>query len=249
MSPEISQLPNRADVILIGFPKCGTTAMHGYFASHPDFNALLIGGFNCEIDTVEGKVGGDLYRQALLSSQQCLFHKFSSYIYSVSKLKRLASLESDRVKLFIAIYGDPVSRLESWYKFHRHIAVTGRNKKHFAYVQRDFYGSCSVDEYYNKFASSLLKYDEYLRRASSALGENKLFVCSQDDLRSSSPVVLARISALLGIPCLEPQKLIEANVNRISTKVEIPDHIKKELQKIYLNSKLAEVEINHMLDL
>jgi hypothetical protein len=61
--------------------------------------------------------------------------------------------------------------------------------------------------------------------------------------------VLARISALLGIPYLEPQKLIVANVNRISTKVEIPDHIKKELQKIHLNSKLAEVEINCRLGL
>lgn len=249
MSLKISQTPNRVGVILIGFPKCGTTAMHGYFASHPDFNALLVGDFNCEIDTIGDKVGGDLYRQALLSSQQCLFHKFSSYIYSVSKLKQLASLESNRVKLFIAVYGDPVSRLESWYKFHKNIAMTGKNKKHFAYVERDFYGSCSVEEYYNKFASSLLRYDEYLGRASSALGESKLLVCSQDDLRNSSPVVLARISALLGIPYLEPQKLIVANVNRISTKVEIPDHIKKELQKIHLNSKLAEVEINCRLGL
>jgi hypothetical protein len=73
MSLKISQTPNRVGVILIGFPKCGTTAMHGYFASHPDFNALLVGDFNCEIDTIGDKVGGDLYRQALLSSQQCLF--------------------------------------------------------------------------------------------------------------------------------------------------------------------------------
>ena len=63
---------------------------------------------------------------------------------------------------------------------HRAIAKSGKYPEHFAYKDKEFYGSCSLTEYYYKFAKTKLRYDKYFKSLLEIIPKERIIVVSQE---------------------------------------------------------------------
>ena len=78
---------------------------------------------------------------------------------------------------------------------HQNIATTGKQANHFAYKNRDFYAFCSIEDYYQAYARSMLEYDRYFRRLISIVPEDRIIVASQERMAQGIGDVAAFIKA------------------------------------------------------
>jgi hypothetical protein len=177
------------EIIILGFPKCGTTALVDDLGRQPDVEVLAAAN------------GSPEYAWPLFKTQpeqsdpsKVRVHKFTSYAYNDAALRFLA--ENHGNALYVVCVRQSVKALLSWHRMHRDIAVTGRDERHFAYKDRDFYSTCTVAEYYARYAKDRLKYDEIVSRISSIFLKNRFAVVSQERMS----VALQGISSeLVGI--------------------------------------------------
>ena len=145
-------MPTREEITIIGFPKCGTTALLRAFERDNDCTVVR---------NTEGQA--EMYWPQIKDialpdpDGTVLVHKYTAYAYSRTCLKYLMETNSDR--LFVICVREIRKALVSWHNFHREIAISGRAKWHFAWKERDFYATAALADYYHRFAREKLRYD------------------------------------------------------------------------------------------
>lgn len=178
-----------AEIVIAGFPKCGTTALIGAFGDDPEIQLLKRPDGELEltwplIKTIDvpphdGKI---------------LAHKFTVYIYNQEALKYLT--KSNPESVVAVCIRDPKKSLVSWHRMHQSIAKSGRNKQHFAFRERDFYASCTVSEYYEHFARRRLKYQTHLENLLAIVPKERVVVVSQERMAQDMGAVSGLIKSM-----------------------------------------------------
>ena len=218
--------------ICAGFPRCGTTALSKYFEQYTDVKVLKdpdSGAYEFNVFTDTGI--NDYYDNHLLGSNH-IFHKFSGYTY----VKEISELLSSVYKLrhrtiVIFMLGDQYERLQSWHAFHRSKAISGTDKSHFTYANRDFYANCSLTEYYHEFAGKRIDYLTTLQRLAATLDNETIFVIKQNDLRHHPEQVLDNLSKKLGFTLrpITQRLIVNSSVLEPGISLEADDQLKVEL--------------------
>lgn len=186
-----------ADFVVVGFPKCGTSALVRLVERLPGVridrrNGALEAPFYTSDEGVE-----ELRRQQGEAGETLNGHKFTAYIYNPGALRRLARDNFD--PLFIVCVRDPLRSLVSWHEMHRRIAEAGT--KHFVNEtaeSSEFYRTASLDAYYERFAKPRLEYAGHIRRLLTVLDEPRLMVIAQERLAADPEGVSREFLAALG---------------------------------------------------
>lgn len=178
----------RGNIVVLGFPKCGTSALIRALANQPDFELIKSRSGANEVvwpEIVEIEKG-------LVQTQGIQVHKFAAYVYSQRALKYL--VETPRT--FVLCVRDPSRSLVSWHKMHSDIARAEKPSGHFAYKEREFYADCSIDDYYYRFARQRLRYDFYLETILAIVPVPQLVVVSQECMARGMQPVSAYLNEL-----------------------------------------------------
>ncbi len=176
------------EIVVVGFPKCGTTALMRAFEADPDLDVLRTPEKALEIAWPRIR---DLARPP--RQNRILAHKFTAYVYNREALAHLRDANPDT--RFVLCTRDPQKALVSWHNMHRKLATDGRDPSHFAWKERDFYAQCSLPDYYDRFARTRLRYDHYLAQMLEILPADRLTVLSQESLARNMDNIVATLKA------------------------------------------------------
>jgi len=171
------------DFVIVGFPKCGTTALMRMLGK---IDGVVIDLWNGALEEAPFYSSEEGIRQLKTMKSQAAGvrgHKYASYIYNESALRRIR--DDNPNPLFIVCVRDPVRSLISWREMHRQIAIAASPPSHF--VNKDssvnaFYRTASLDEYYQVFARKRLKYAEYIQNMYAVLERPRMMIVAQEYL-------------------------------------------------------------------
>lgn len=178
------------DFTVIGFPKCGTSALIQMLAASP---ALFVSTQKTREAKALATAGGP----AAPDQPRPHGNKLLPYVYNPPLLKRV--MAANPHTLFIIGVRPCGEALLSWYDMHRAIALEGRSH-HFAGATpeaRAFYGACTVAEYFEGYARERMCYAQHLRLALGMTGFNCVIV-TQARLARDARGVMQHIHARLG---------------------------------------------------
>lgn len=228
-------MSRKSEIVVIGFPKCGTTALMNYFEKDIDTEVLRTPQGAMEMAWPAIK---DL---TPAPHEGILVHKFTAYIYSREALEYLRSVNPDSI--IVLCIRDPKRALISWRKMHQHIAQTGISPDHFAYKARDFYAECSIEEYYEKFAKQHLQYDRYFAQLLEIIPAERIVVVSQERMAKDLGLVAAYLKAIARGERAQPVKPAEAadayKGYADRAKDPLPAAIQNELTEMQRNLRTA----------
>lgn len=218
--------------VIVGFPKCGTSALCRTFEKRDGAHFLRTASGQMEyhwplIDAFEREKG-------FFDHDGVRVHKFTAYIYNERALRYLAALPARR---FLVCIRDPLKALVSWHNMHRKIATDGRSPEHFAWTERDFYATCTLDAYYDRFARSRLRYDHHIRTLFDLVGAERVMVVSQERMACGiDSVADAAIAFFQGRPvppgALSPQPAGRYQSYADQTGDVVDSAIRAELQAV-----------------
>jgi hypothetical protein len=194
-----------ADFVIVGFPKCGTTAvvraldrMEGVQADWWD------GAVEAPYMLNERNLQRLYAARQDAAPSSIVGHKFSAYIYSIDAIKRIHALVPGA--LLIVCVRDPMRALLSWREMHKVIANNRAITGHFVTESeqtRAFYASASLEEYYRQFARENLRYAHYVRRLIELTADQRIAIVSQEWLSVRRAETLGVLADLLGAPAPE----------------------------------------------
>lgn len=161
------------EIVVTGFPKCGTTALMNRFEADAEIAVLRTPEGGLEVTWPRIKELAPQLLDAPLGA-----HKFTAYAYNPEALRWLMASNPDR--LFVLCVRDPAKVLVSWHNMHRTIARLGQQPGHFAVRERDFYANCSISDYYRHFAERPLRYHKHFNRLIRIVPIEQLVVVSQE---------------------------------------------------------------------
>ncbi len=187
---------SQSNIVMVGFPKCGTTALIRELAARPEVDLLLGPGGTPEV--AWPIIQSHEEKEGYFSSGRVRAHKFTAYVYNENALHYLAELRERR---FVLCIRDPRSALISWHNMHRTIARNGKTPTHFAWKERDFYADCSISDYYERFAKKRLRYNIYFENLTRVVTGSRLLVVSQERM-SLNVGAIAKVCSefALGMP-------------------------------------------------
>jgi hypothetical protein len=171
-------IDRKYQLVIVGFPKCGTTALMRAFEADPEIQVVRTPSSGLEIQWPSIR---ELAPSA--GPGRILAHKYAGYIYSHEALTYLR--DCSPTPLIVLCIRDPRSALLSWHNMHRRIATSGKSPEHFAWKERDFYKDCSISAYYEHFAKKRLRYDDYLLKLLDVIPVERLWVLSQESLANN----------------------------------------------------------------
>ncbi|MFD0987436.1 hypothetical protein [Methyloligella solikamskensis] len=184
------------DFAIVGFPKCGTTALARFFETNEDVQlAKLNGRYESPYFKVGGRDPGPDYRPGAANG-----HKFTSYAYSRAALRRL--YDSNPELLFVFCVREAKPAMLSWRRMHSLIAERGTPETHpvnRSAESRAFYQSCSAEAYFEAYADERLNYAQLIERFRTALPEARFVVTSQGRLAQDAAGVMTALLSKLGI--------------------------------------------------
>jgi len=178
-----------SEIVVAGFPKCGTTALMEKLDTDPEISVLRSDSGLLEVAWPQIKL-----MPKDLGESRVIAHKYVSYIFNKEALAYLAASNPDST--IVLCVRDPVKALFSWWTMHRSIARSGKNPTHFAYLDRDFYANCSIDEYFERFAKKRLRYHLYFRRLLAAVSAERVIVVSQERMAQDIQSVAGYVKAV-----------------------------------------------------
>lgn len=190
------------DFVVVGFPKCGTSALMRLLQRMPGLVVERHGG-ELEAPFYMSDESADAHEAESRREGEKLYgHKFVSYIYSAPALARIA--RRNPAAVFVVCVRDPEKALSSWREMHRQIAASEEyGSSHF--IQRDpglrrFYAEASLEEYYEEFARHRLRYAALIRRLLASTAGHRVVVVEQSALASDPDRVLATLAGEFGLP-------------------------------------------------
>jgi hypothetical protein len=196
------------DFVVVGFPKCGTSATTALLEAFPEVNICRMNGtlespFYLKPSSLEL-----LKRQCHPEDGLLNGHKYSAYMYSPSAVRRI-KVDNPHA-LFIVCVRDPLRSVISWWQMHRNMAVKGEPASHF--VNKDmrtryFYIRSSLDDYYQDFARRRMGYTRYIHRlyeiASRGVRKSRIIVVAQEYLANHAQSVADVFASKMGINRIE----------------------------------------------
>jgi hypothetical protein len=183
-------MSHTTEIVIVGFPKCGTTALYERLAKDHDVQALTKPGESKELAWPRIR---DM--KVVVAPEKLLVHKFTAYIFNPEALHFLARRNPQA--LFVLCIRNPARSLVSWHNMHAQIARGElRSENHFAWNEREFYASCSLGAYYEHFAKKRLQYDAWLNTALELLPAGRLAVVSQERMAQDIASVTGYLKAL-----------------------------------------------------
>jgi hypothetical protein len=179
----------KTDFCLVGFPKCGTTALVRLLAASPALNlARTETSYETPIFFPKLEAKGVKYVRGKPNG-----HKFSAYIYSPQAMEALIG-DSPKALIILSVR-DSASALMSWRDMHRKIATDNR-KGHFTTASeeaRAYYMNCSLEEYFHSYADSRLNYAAYIRELLSVHPGLNYLIIGQRRLSEDARGVMTEI--------------------------------------------------------
>lgn len=194
---------------LVGFPKCATSSTWQYFDQ--------LSGIEAIADPVSGSLEVSISSLPYVSDRNTVFLKNSSLLYSAKSLSQAVqwSAAFER-RVFIIQFSDPLSRLCSWYLFHKEIASSGRAPDHFAYKQREKYLNLTLDNYARERAY-LVDYADFMQKSIPLLDGESVWVVNAQDLKSNYELYNDQVCRDFG------SSVVPMTINRNITMIsEIP---------------------------
>jgi hypothetical protein len=195
--PKVLTIP---EITITGFPKCGTTALLRRFSEDAEMHVIRSTSGAYEVPWPQIR---DVPQE--LPEGRIVAHKFAAYVYSRAAVQHLVARNAGSV--IVLCVRDPLLSLISWHNMHRAIARAEKPSEHFAWLERDFYADCAIDDYYHRFARMRLRYDHYLNDLLGLVPTERLVVVSQERMaRGMEPVA----DYLKGLARSAPVPLAEA---------------------------------------
>lgn len=177
------------EIVITGFPKCGTTALLRAFGS------------DAELQLIKRPDGAVELTWPLIQTMRIpphdgkiLTHKFTAYVFNTEALTYLAEINPNSA--IVLCIRDPKKSLISWHRMHQSIAKSGRQKQHMAYREREFYADCTISDYYERFARRRLKYDKHLRTLLTIVPKERIVVVSQERMAQDMDAVSGMIKSV-----------------------------------------------------
>lgn len=188
------------EIVLLGFPEC----------IPPRFLTSLVGAVGGRLHlSREGSSENPAYLSAASfglstlggdSSGMIAISKYSSYIYNEDALKFIASQCEARDILCLLFVQHPKLSLTEWFRRHRSIALRKEPASHFAARRSEFFGSCSIEEYYEEWGKKMLCYADYVARAEQIIPKDRLCVITKQQALTWPDEVILKICDFGGIP-------------------------------------------------
>ena len=180
--------PRLPKALIIGFSKCGTTALRTFLTLHPDIVSPIeeVRYFNYNFAK-----GLEWYRNQMPASSenQITLEKTPSYIMSPEVLKRIYLYDSE-VRLII-IVRDPIIRLQSQY------AHTFRNAPPEAQLPA-FRFWVKVDSRYDRI-THFVDYTKYIRQVYDQFPKKQVLVLAEEDFEQNPLSVMKEVESFLHI--------------------------------------------------
>ncbi|GFO34985.1 heparan sulfate glucosamine 3-o-sulfotransferase 4 [Plakobranchus ocellatus] len=180
--------PRLPKALIIGFSKCGTTALRTFLTLHPDIVSPIeeVRYFNFNYSK-----GLEWYRQQMPPSteQQITIEKTPSYIMSTEALSRIYMYDS-LIKLII-IVRDPIVRLQSQY------AHTFRNVPRSS-QKPSFKNWCKGASNDNRIVH-FVGYTKYIRLVYNRFPKDQVLVLSEEDLEKNPLSVMRDVECFLSL--------------------------------------------------
>ncbi|RUS91293.1 hypothetical protein EGW08_000907 [Elysia chlorotica] len=174
--------------LIIGFSKCGTTALRTFLTLHPNIVSPIeeVRYFNFNYTK-----GLDWYRRQMPPSteDQITLEKTPSYIMSPIVLKRIYLFDS-RVKLIIIIR-DPIVRLQSQYAHSFRNVPEGARKP-------DFKIWVKGDSSENRI-THFVGYTKYIRQVYDQFPKDQILVLAEEDFEQNPLSVMKEVEEFLGL--------------------------------------------------
>jgi hypothetical protein len=240
------------NIICAGFSRCGTTALAKYIETYADIEVLRAPRTGAYEYKAIDENGITEYYSDKLETAKNLFHKFSGYTYIKDIAKSFNEILKQRENTaLIFLIGDPYDRLQSWHAFHKSMAISGTDKLHFTYSDRDFYSKCSLKDYFDKFANNRIDYKYILDNLLDSLDHDKIIILKQEDLRKNPEKTLSILSNKLEFSLGQISKHIVANTTLLppGTSIENNEQLKSDLKLRYSEILLSMKQRELLLDI
>lgn len=217
------------ELTIVGFPKCGTSALMRALESMTAVSILRSKGGSLECSWPQIK------HSTPEPSTNLLVHKFTAYIYNPTALTYLA--RSNPSRTIVLCVRRPRRALLSWYLMHRNIARRDSYTDHFAYREREFYATCTLEAYMDRFARDRLQYDRLFLRLLRFFSSERIVVVWQERMALGIDAVAEYLvrrvlhhEYLAETPCQEllGQHFGAADVS----STEVPFKIREELSAV-----------------
>ena len=180
------------EIVIVGFPKCGTSALLRRFAEEDDVQVLL---------SPTGSVDARFPDRSVIEPGKRVVHKYPSYILSREDLLRLRD-EIDAPHLVLCYR--PLPRvLLSWHNMHRRLARTGKHPNHFVQRDPEFWANCSVDDYYRRSVHRF-RIDMFFERIVRMFPAEALTVVAQERMARSLANVVKELKGEAAVEAEEP---------------------------------------------
>lgn len=231
------------EITIVGFPKCGTTALMRHFEQSPDCHVIRTskGGY---------EVRWPLIRELRTTppADRILVHKFTGYIFNPAALEYLSAVNYKSI--IVLCVRDPARVIVSWHNMHRSFALDGRPRNHFVLKEKDFYANCSIAEYYEHFARKRLQYDNFLHDILAIVPKERMAVVSQEKIAQDLGLVANYIKSLAKCENFDKSvtsiKEVRHQGFADKAKVELDGEIANELQGVRERlSQLIASEVVH----
>lgn len=181
-------------------------------------------------------------------------HKYAAYIYDIKALQNL--YKSNPNVWFLVCIRDTRESLLSWQRMHKRIAESGQPEHHFvnnSRLNRKFYKSCTIEEYYDEFARTRLRYSRYIDKFIKTIPDARIVIISQSYLANDAKKAIDRLHKLMGLEpgdsylnLLPSKKHVSIHGERLGDS-PFPDWIRRELG--HENESLTELvsQLRHTL--
>lgn len=94
---------------------------------------------------------------------------------------------------------------------------------------REFYASCTIAEYWNRFAKNKMRLEHNLKALSTNVSKNRLFLVDNQIMASNTHSVISKISDVLGFrPQVSHQKSRHYSKAE-NADIDVPEYIHKQL--------------------
>lgn len=222
----------KTDFCIVGFPKCGTSALARFLERSQHINLMKMNGkYEAPLFINKAPSIDAHYQEGLLNG-----HKYTAYAYSLQAMQSI--LENSPQALIIFCVRDIETALYSWHNMHRRIAIKGDPQTHFVNQDEEtqrFYRECSVEDYYWKFARDRLTYAAHINRILEKWADVKFALVSQLRLAQDAKTVVSRLHELMG-KSADPEYLDklpqqhESFGDTARSKTKLPEEISAELK-------------------
>lgn len=161
------------EIVIVGFPKCGTSALVRAFEEEADCHVLR---------SPTGSVDVRLPDRTNVPADKIIVHKCPSYILQRVQLEKVRDTTPDG-KIVLCYRALP-RVLVSWHNMHQRIARKGTHPNHFVHKEPDFWANCTLDEYYQK-STHRFRYDYFFSQLTKVFPAERLTLVSQERMARS----------------------------------------------------------------